>query len=121
MQDRRVVAERFARSRGRGDHNVSAGEHVIDRLSLMRVKLLDTARLERLGQARVERLGERRIGRGNGRQLSNGRNVEIWRVGTVDRTGREAIERRVERLLPRRLRSKTSCCSQIHASHGPES
>ena len=43
MEDRRVVAERLARRRRRDDHDVAAGQRVVDRLGLMGVELGDAA------------------------------------------------------------------------------
>ena len=47
VQDRRVVAERFPRSRRRDGDDVAAGEHMGEGFALVRVELVDAALRER--------------------------------------------------------------------------
>ena len=74
-----VVAERFARGGGRDDHDVAAGQGVVDGIGLMGVQPVDAPRRKRLNQPRVERPGERRVRRVERRQLPHCRDVRIDR------------------------------------------
>ena len=127
VQDRRVVAERLARRGRRDDHDVAAGERVVDGLGLVRVELLDAARRQRGAQARIDRARERRVFGCRGLEAPHGRHVQIpglrtWRLriqglgieglgfrevagircgrrGRVHPARRQAVKRRIQRAV----------------------
>ena len=77
VQHRRVVAERFARGGRRDGDDVAPGEHVLERLGLVRVELLDAPRRQRPAQPVVGLLRERRERCGYGRQAVSRRDDRV--------------------------------------------